>query len=426
MASTIKTQDCNLIASAFEHGAQFDTSEASVFAPLSRHVQNTGNFAIGAQQVLSQYKINKPTSTDQQGIKLDNQFITIPTTGTTLAKAIKDCIPCQFRPLSSIDINIGSKLLDAMKADIKNRLNILSKISDMFSNVDTYGDYCQMISFLNFMCVPDLQRMIAILASILTSLASDLIKLGGLLQALIAPFFLPVLLSIQALLDQFVQLVLSPLNCIITSIQDNLRKINIQSITGDPTITNTSHQLDVAKQTLSLEANQISGTVRSGLMELGTLLNQGNTLIRGKLDFYMKQLQKILGSFGTNTMSTVDSATKKLIILRLIGLIQGVIKVRNQGTSLCAGQTPAPTELNNFFNTFISPTSPFNLSIDPEGNLHIDEKTSQMPNTINVDAQKLLPQLFSPVSVTFQKCQLATTPTDINKVNMWMSQLNNV
>lgn len=423
LADTIHLQDCNLIANAFEHGAAHDTSEASVYAPLSRHLQNIGNFSKGSQQVLGQYNVIKPQSVGSQGIQLEGQQIILPTSGSVLSKAIKDCIPCLSRPLTSIDLNIGKDLLKSLQADVKQRLKILNQISDLLSNVDTYGDFCQMTSFLNFTCVPDLQRMIAILASILTGIAGDLRNLNGLLQALIAPFFLPVLLSMQTLLNQFVQLVLSPLNCIINSIQENIRKINIQSITGDPTLTNASNNLSVTQQKLTLDANQIQGRVRSGLVELTSLLDEGSALIRNKLDFYFKQLDKILKTFGTNTASTIETSNKKLIILRLIGLIQAMIKVHNQGTDLCKGQTPAPTELNNFFNTFISPNSPFNISVDPDGTLRIDEKTSPNPQAINIDAQKLLPQLFSPVSATF-RCQMATTQIDVDKVNMWISQLN--
>lgn len=421
---SIKTQDCNLIVSAFERGAAHDTSEASVHAPLSRTVQNGKNFAIGTQKILSSYKTLKPTSSDTQGIQLDNQFITVPTNGSILSKAVKHCIPCLLRPLSSIDLNIGKELLDALKADAKRRLNILNKISDLFSNVDTYGDYCQMVSFLNFMCVPDLQRMVAILASLLTGLASDLVNLNGLLQALIAPFFTPVLLSIQTLLNQFVQLVLSPLNCIITSIQENIRKLNIASITGDQTLTNTSKALTAVQQKSSLEANQIQGRVRSGLVELGNMLDEGNQFLRKKLNFYFNQLDKILKSSGVNGVNMLASSNKKLVIIRLINLIRAVIKVHNQGTNLCAGMQPAPTELDNFFSTFISPTSPFNISVDPDGSLRLEEKPSKnVKPAISVVAQKLIP--FSPVSKVF-RCQFATTPEDVDKVNNWIAQLNSV
>lgn len=427
--ATTSTQDCNLIASAFERGASYDTSEGSVYAPLSRHINNINNFSAGAIKVLGQYKTNKPTDTSKQGIKLEGQFFTIPTSSETLTRAIKDCIPCQFRPLSSIDLNIGKNLLNALKADVKRRLDILNKIADLLTNVDAYADYCQMVSFLNFMCVPDLQRMIAVLASILTAIAGDLVNLNGLLQALISPFFLPVLFSMQALLDQFVQLVLSPLNCIITAIQTNIRKVNIEQITGDRTLTNTSQNLNVIQQKLSLEANQIQGRVRSGLFELGNLLDEGNNLIRAKLDFYFAQLEKILSSFGGNTTNTISISSKKLVILRLIGLLQAIIKVHLQGVDLCkkGTSTPAANELDNFFNNFINPNSPFNISIDKDGNLRVDEKQPiTSPTSINIEAQKLLPQLFSPVSKTFPRCNFSTSPEDVTKVNNWIAQLNTI
>lgn len=428
LSDTIALQDCNLIAEAFERGAAHDSSEASVYAPLSRNVQNNRTFATGAQQILSSFSpqiiSNQPEAF--QGIKLENQFIPIPgaSAGTILSRAIKNCIPCKFRLLSAIDLNIGNNLLESLKADVKRRLGILNKISDLFSNVDIYGDYCNMISFLNFMCVPDLQRMIAILASLLTDFARSLIQLNGLLQALITPFFTPVLLSMQVLMNQFVQLVLSPINCIMTSIQENIRKINIGA--GDNTLTGVSRNIEVAKQKSRLEANKIQGHVRSGLVELGNMLEQGNNLIRSKLDFYFKQLDKLLSSTGINHLNSVGVANNKLVVVRLIALIKAIIKVNNQGTKLCQeGQKPGPTELDNFFNTFIGPQSPFDISVDPDGNLRIEEKPKDKvnPTTIEVSGKKLL--FFAPVSKTFG-CGLATSQDDIDKVNKWISELNTV
>ncbi len=419
LADTLSSQDCNLIADAFERGVAHDSTEASVFAPLSRTVQNTKSFASGAQKVLAGYQ---PNISATEGLKLQNQTVTL--SSEKLSKAVKDCIPCLGRIVSSVDLNVGSNLIDSLKADVSRRLNVLNKISDLLSNVDIYGDYCQLVGFLNSMCVPDLQRMLSILASLITDFGGGLISLNGLLQTLISPFFTPILMSMQSLLDQFVQLVLSPINCIITSIQLNIKKLDIGN-------SGLSGNLDVAKQTIRKESNDIQGQIRSGMTELGSMLEQGNTLIRNKLDFYFKQLDKVLKSFGENSLSTISISSRKLVVIRLIGLIQAIIKVQNQGINICDKQNkPRISELDNFFGTFISPTSPFVISVDPDGGLRIEEKprggSTAPPGSFSPQPKKLLEtNLFAPVS-TVLKCKFATTAEDADKVNNWISQLNGV
>lgn len=433
---SVKTQDCNAITRAFERGLAYNNDEPSVQASMTRHVQNTKFFATAATKSLNSYKTQpalalanqtgKPDSAELSGMKIGNQFITVPTnkSSSILSRAVKECIPCDFRILHGLDLNPVQGLLAALKADVKSRLGILDDLKNLLSNIDIYGDFCQMASFLNFMCVPDLQRMLVILMAMMMDFSAALLTLNGLLQALLAPFFTPLLMSINNLLDQLVQLVLSPLTCIMSAIEQDIRKLDIGALFGDETLGSARKAVNVKKQQVVLDVQKFQGEVRTSLMELHTMLNQGDKLIRNKLNFYTQQITQLLGQWGQYDTSAVAAGNQKIICLRLVGLIRAMIKAKSLGSKLCQeNHKPSTTELDNFFSTYVSPNSQFNISVDPSGNLQLSPKIFQktIPTGITTTAQ---PLLTPPPEVKTIKCRLNTSSDDVNKVNLWIAELN--
>ncbi len=428
-------QDCNVIAQAFERGAHYNSDEASVIATQTRTLHNAKTFSLAAQTALSSYQHQPSESLDKNtgetsalsGMKIEHQYLAVPNgkSNSILARAVKECIPCGFRLIHNIDFNAKALLLATLKADVKNRIKIFEDLENLLHNIDIYGDFCHMANFLNFMCVPDLQRMLLILMAMLTDFSAGLLNVSGLIQALLAPFFTPVLMSINALLDQLVQLVLSPLNCIITSIEQNITKLNVGALVGDQTLTSARSKVDVKGQQVKLEVKQFQGQIRSSLMELHRMLNEGNTLIRNKLQFYTQQLSKLLGQWGAHDTRSIGLANNKIICIRLVGLIRSMIQAKAKGGKLCDdNKKPSASELDNFFSTYVSPNSPFNISVDTNGDLRIAPKTASATRAKNASNKK--PQLTPPknLPVRIIKCKLSTDGDEIEKVNKWLETLN--
>ncbi len=323
----------------------------------------------------------------------------------------------------SLDLSVGKHILDIMKNDVLSRLQFIDKIKDMFTNLNFYGDYCQMVSLLNFICIPDLQRILMLLASLLTDYGSGLQNLTAALQAIIAPLFYPVILSLNSVLDKLLQLVLNPMNCIITVVQENIRKLNIGTLVGDQTLTNASRNLTLVQNEANVELKMFQGQVRSAMVELYNRMNEGNISLRNKVDFYSQQLQKLLKQWGNHNINYSRIANDKLLVVRLIAFVSAMIKAKQNG-QVCNGIKPAPSELDNFFGRYLSPNSPFNITVDKDGNLRLEEKINTKPIVgISVGSKPLLKAPIIPVTQTFT-CNLNTSSTDINKVNTWIDQLN--
>jgi len=431
----IKSQDCNLVANAFERGVMFEQTEASVFAPMTRTVQNHKSFAQGAKKLVRGYKRSPKNNTEGKtsGMLLRNQYISIPDVrdGSPIARAIKECIPCTGRIIGSFDLDIGSQLLAILQKDVKARLKALRSLSDLFSNVDIYGDFCALVAALNSLCIPDLQRILVILAAMLSALGTDLFKLSGLLLALIAPLFLPILMKISSLMTQLRQLVLGPLICIINSINAQATKLDIEGM-----LPTSNSSLQSNKPTT---IQKFQTQTRSGLLFLSQTLSEGQILIESKLDLYLGQLDKLLSQVGGSNISMLLLSQQKLGIVRLVALVRAMIKAKSKGFE-CKGPKPSQAEMDTFVTTFLNPYSGFNLFVDENNELHvasasdIGEGVTIKPNQVisdevvsaNGTVSTTNPtRLFGTVNKTV-KCNIASDTDTAAQVNAWIQELNRI
>jgi hypothetical protein len=457
-------QDFALIANTFERGAHATPTEAAVFAPLSRNLENTKTFGKAAETSLGTYlqtpqedaqksieqaeRLSADTDTggEAQGTQANSdvilQSLTVGNTqhstlgesfGDTLLNFAQECVPCSDRLLTFLELHPNVDLLTVLEGDLKARLSMLTDVAGLLKNFDIYGDFCDLLNLLSFMCVPDLQRIIAMLMSLLIFNIPKLDGLIGLLQALVMPIFAPVLMAITALLDQFVLLIVSPMDCILDAINQQLNKLGYEL------------DADATAQDLS--------SLKGGLAELNRSVEEAKTTVQEKLNFYIDQIKSFLGEFGAGDTSYIEGALGKLKTIRLIQFITAVIGALAQGHAACSstGKTPEVSELDNFFNTFLNPHSAFTIRIDPDGNLVVDEKVPEfedivqsptepepLPNIGNVlqfEGEDLLnPELATAVADTqsaiqeparvVMPCKLEVSVEDAEQVNQWITELN--
>ena len=432
-------QTCALICQTFERGSHNTYKEPAIFATMNRMLENMDSFASVAQESLTGY-LRQPAQpenntsgttvqTDEtlQGVKIEN--IDVSTAGESFGKNLldwmKNCIPCGARILALLELHPNIDLLGGLEADLKGRLSILSDLANLLSNIDMYADFCSLLSLLNFMCIPDLQRLIAMFVALLTQIAFEMDGLIGLLQALIAPLFAPILMSITSLLDQFVLTVLSPVDCIITAIDEQLQKIDF----------------DVAAagtRGLKEGTSNLKEGLKGGLAELNQNVIDAKNHIKQKLEFYIDQVKAMLGELGFGDAAYLKISLKKLTLIRLIAFIVAVITAIAKGQQACSpGKNPEASELDNFFSNFLNPNSSFSMSVDEDGNLHMDEKIPLLndPNVFQFEGKSIInPELAQQINSTAVAlsrsaevkipCKLETETGDVEKVNRWISELD--
>lgn len=431
-------QDCSLITSIYERGCHSTPTEAAVFATLTRSIQNQKTFSQTAINALTQYVYSPeqsarevsaqglssgtqaPIQTNLRELNLgDQQLSTIGGRdfGDRLLSFLKDCIPCDPRVLSLGEIQPNLNLLSALEDQIKTQLAQLSGVLDLLNNFDAYTDFCELLGLLSFMCIPDLQRMIAILMALLTLDIPEFDGLIGMLQALIMPIFSPILMQITSMLDQFVLLVTNPIQCVIDAINEQLKKVG--------------YQVELDKQ--------VRDQLSSSLSLLQTMLVEAKRRIESRLDFYIQQVEAMLGEFNTGDSAYLKASLRKLQIVRMVSFIVAVINAISSGQLVCnPSQPPEVSQLDNFFENFLNPSSSFKLWVDDEGEIHVDLNDLDLPGVNNVIQFEGDPLLDTSIVESIQDvsqnlsravqvkvpCRLEATSDNVEQINRWIEELN--
>jgi len=479
-------QDCALIARTYERAAHSTPTEAAVFATFNRQLGNMQLFSNSAITSLSSY-IQSPkdaaatantqasdlatsagvspnsttggTTTSTSFDSLLQSFNAGKTSSSTLGSSFgntlldwaKDCIPCSLRLTAFLELNPTTDLLGVLEDDLENKLASLMSIIDMLQNLLEYDNFCDLLNMLSFMCIPDLQRLIATLMALLLLDVPDLDGLIDLLAQMIAPIFAPIFMSMTTLLDQFVLLVTSPLECVVDAFEQQINKLNMEINFKGETVAITSttqtgtQEVQDELDDMYSQMNSMSSGLKSSLQELTDLVDEAIQKLKNRLAFYIEEIKAMLGEFGLGDATYLRLSMRKLTIIRMISFIVAVITAMAQGHDACSGdgKTPSTDAIDNFFNTFLNPQSAFNMWVDDKGLIHVDEKVASLDvsilssdgnvfefegedllsPTITQTTQQISQALTVPTTKTLP-CRLDTPVAEANKVNRWMAELD--
>jgi hypothetical protein len=461
-----RQQDCALIANTFERGAHATPTEAALFATLSRTIQNNKQFASTIQNSLGMY-LNAPqedaASAAEQAegfaaeaggaggtsVQTDHimQALNVGTQqqatygdsfGDKLMNLARECIPCDVRLMAFLELHPDIDLLGTLENHLLTQLEALQKTAEMLTNLDAYNDLCTLLDLLSVTCIPDLQRIVALLMALFMLQVPQLDGLIGMLQGLIAPIFAPLLMQIATLLDQFTALVTKPLDCVVDAINAQLEKLNVEA---------PNFELDI-----QLEKDNPVTELSSSLKELNMQLQEGIQQMKKKMEFYVDQVKAMLDEVGGTDAAYLKTKLQLLQITRLVAFVTAIINALAKGHAACSeDKVPETSEVDNFFQNFLNPNGPFNLWIDDAGQIHIDEKVAgfdevvdspsaegplpQFGNVLQFEGDTLLDpsvaeaveqvsaQLTEPVRVIIP-CRLETSTGDMDQVNKWIEELN--
>lgn len=139
---------------------------------------------------------------------------------------LDECIPCLDRTL---DIDLMAPLedlLDDFENDLLDRWNTLENIWNMLNSTDVYEDLCDLLDFFSFQCVPDLVAILSLLLWLWKSLLESFqIDINGSLWALIGLMLGPMLSGLESVIQQYIDMLMAPIDCIISSLLFQMSKI---------------------------------------------------------------------------------------------------------------------------------------------------------------------------------------------------------
>jgi hypothetical protein len=244
LGNPVQFQDCNLIVKTYERGCHASMTEASVFAPFTgqldfiRNMSSTISNQMDSYTAIDPLKSEAPKNEDHSlGAFLDKLLpdsMNLQLEGSVDFGLDSECIPCGLRINFSEELNvkaaitdIGAYMLEVMTAWLYRALSQIRNLIDMFKNLDKYIDICTFLDFLkDFVCIPDLAKILAILAALMMDLSFELNAIIDLALSLIVPLFMPFLTNLLDSLMKYVLLIIKPIECIIDSIQNMLGKLD--------------------------------------------------------------------------------------------------------------------------------------------------------------------------------------------------------
>lgn len=361
---------------------------------------------------------------DIAGLSVSNTWMTIGNAwveGGSFEDVIKtlvaDCIPCGLRIADLAELNPFQDILNELLNYLQSIYDQLMNYLKMLRSTDIYDALCYLLGFLNFMCISDLATILALLNFLLLDIINSIAALsieGGLLAlwGLLSPLFTPFFAGLQGILEQWVKMVLAPIDCIIDSILLQLDKLedlgeSMQSVSlptqykkvemtyndennekvyfyyPDTSKTNPINTLGEDLQAAIQKAKEpfqgVTNELRSGMSELLILILKGRDNILSEWNNIRDSLMEFLGLDLDCWSLSAELATMVKRIMRMIGLIKFVIDFMTEGF-YCTPQSNFDSDsmkkaIEGYTNKILSPKS--DLSDD-------DVKKSNVKNPSSV------------------------------------------
>lgn len=139
---------------------------------------------------------------------------------------LDECISCLER---TTDIDLMApleQLIDSFEFDLEDKWNTLSGIWDTLNSYDFYEDVCYLLDFFSFQCLPDLVAILSLLLWLWKSLLQSFsVDINGALWSLIGLMLGPMLTGLESVIQQYMDLIMAPIDCIISSLLFQMSKI---------------------------------------------------------------------------------------------------------------------------------------------------------------------------------------------------------
>lgn len=196
--------------------------------------------------------------------------------GDSKQSILDECIPCLDRTLDIDLLAPLEDLLDDFENDLLDRFNTLNNIWKLLNSDDFYSDICDLMDFFSFQCLPDLVAILSLLLWLWKSLLDSFsIDINGSLWSLIGMLMGPFLSGLEGVIQQYIDMIMAPVDCIISSLLFQMSKI--------PQFEQDSVWLDQRQQEQrTLEERELEGEIGGSVDEATVSINAA---INNQLNF---------------------------------------------------------------------------------------------------------------------------------------------
>lgn len=479
-----KAADCSSIIKAFEKHMLSAPSEASIVGATIPKLAAIHSNAVSAanglrnlvsppipSEVLSSFN-NDANTGNEPAITIPDPFSQLVTKNVDIKnwqEWLKECIPCDLRVEFRAELigKLDDQLLDILEEMINQYLKQISFILNLLNATDVYADVCPLLFAMRDICIPDLQRIISLLASILYRMSVKELSSIDLMKLIVLPIFQPIFNGLLGILNQYKVLITDPLTCVSANLNSQLGKLKTGSavnqtlvndlvekttalglVSGEAQRSQLRTQLNNARQPFEnidkgIEAMQEA--TGSAVFHLHRLMQVGIFEIEALLDELRSEFASFLNINDKESVEFLLNQYQKLLIFRLIEFIAALIKALTVGFN-CDFNHPAQAEdtVSKFLNDFLGPDAPVIVRNTADTNaiqlVFNPELTKSLKETIpndgsgpilapsgNAEVDSAFSAIISQSSqvVTIRpQCVFEPGEVDNNKLAQWIAELN--
>lgn len=318
-----------IITTFFERYLRQEISEAAVWAMQTKPLLKTGYTARVVKQYLVTYK----------EFPVNNTILAAMGGKASKRSLLDECIPCLDRTLSFKGFNPLQEFLSLLQAEINHRLSYINGL--WVAANSRHINICDLLNYLNGLCIPDLFALLAILSYYwlqLTELMSS--NVWKIIWSLIQPLLQSLLCSLNSLLERFIRLLVAPVECIITSIDHEYSKLyNLGRAMKKEFWTKGPQATKPYDHTFERWAKQqILNPVLYGIGPYGMGLEELKRTLINARDFVNSQIKRLRDAIKEALGLDADalgSAQGLFLILRwlsfVIALVKAMIRFKQDG-----------------------------------------------------------------------------------------------
>lgn len=390
--------DCAAIIKSFEKHLLSAPSEGAIIGTTlpklaainsnaissANHLQNLVNPPI-PQEILGAFNTGA-SSGEEPSVDIPGGFSQVASRVVDIKnwqQWLAGCIPCALRVEFRAELlgKLDDQLIAILEDMVNQYLKQMSFILNLLNATDVYADVCPLLFAMRDICVPDLQRILSLLASILYRISVRELTGLDLMKLLIMPIFQPIFSGLIGILNQYKILVTDPLNCVVANLNAQLSKFQtgdtvnerlvndlvskadaLGLISGESQKADTRKILNNARQPFaSVDAGitAMQDAAGSAVFHLRRLMLVGIFEIESLLDELKSELASFLGINDRETVDFLLDQYQKLLIFRLIAFISALVKALTVGFN-CNFDDPVQAEdtVGKFLNDFLGPDAP--------------------------------------------------------------------
>jgi len=280
-----------------------------------------------------------------RGVSIQNTVNTIydAKDARDVAKAIlADCIPCKDRIMALLALNPLKDLMGILDVWYTGAIKGLIEGFDLFfgdKSNEVFADICELLKFLNFMCLPDLFGLVFMIQSLIQEYTWEWKDIRITFFSLLGKMMTPTLTPLIGLIDRYIQLAIMPIECVLDALDAQIQKLDLVQL------------VDVVKngKTKRQPTPNIMKNLKSGLVRFRDTVSKALKVADEKTKFLHKSLLEILNLEDETNDHLFDLSQHIQQATKFIMLIQAVIRFLQRGFIVCGPEATTDDSVA-FFN----------------------------------------------------------------------------